>query len=39
VQDDFQRILIITHLDELRDAFPAHIEVTKTANGSQIEVM
>jgi exonuclease SbcC len=39
VQDDFQRILVITHLDELKDAFPARIEVTKTANGSQIEVI
>ncbi len=39
VQDDFQRILVITHLDELKDAFPARIEVTKTPNGSQIEVM
>ena len=38
VQDDFQRILVITHLDELRDAFPVRIEVTKTAQGSQIEV-
>jgi exonuclease SbcC len=39
VQDDFQRILVITHLDELKDAFPARIEITKTANGSQIEVV
>ncbi|HSD84955.1 MAG TPA: SbcC/MukB-like Walker B domain-containing protein, partial [Anaerolineae bacterium] len=39
VQDDFQRILVITHLDELRDAFPARIEVTKTADGSQIQVV
>jgi exonuclease SbcC len=39
VQDDFQRILVITHLDELKDAFPVRIEVTKTANGSQIEVV
>jgi exonuclease SbcC len=39
VQDDFQRILVITHLDELKDAFPARIEVAKTANGSQIEVV
>jgi DNA repair protein SbcC/Rad50 len=39
VQDDFQRILVITHLEELKDAFPVRIEVTKTANGSQIEVV
>jgi DNA repair protein SbcC/Rad50 len=39
VQDDFQRILVITHLDELKDAFPVRIEVTKTAHGSHIEVV
>ncbi|MBI3954339.1 MAG: SMC family ATPase, partial [Chloroflexi bacterium] len=30
IQDDFQRILVITHLDDIRDAFPVQIEVTKT---------
>jgi exonuclease SbcC len=39
VQNDFDRILVITHLDELRDAFPARIEVTKTAAGSQVRVV
>jgi DNA repair protein SbcC/Rad50 len=39
VQDDFDRILVITHLDELRDAFPARIEVTKTPAGSQVRVV
>ncbi len=34
IQDDFDRILVITHLDELKDAFPARIEVRKTPNGS-----
>lgn len=38
VQDDFQMILIITHIDELRDAFPVHIEVQKTPQGSQIRI-
>ena len=38
IQDDFQRILVITHLDELKDAFPVRIEVTKTSNGSQIAI-
>ncbi|WP_420644710.1 AAA family ATPase [Candidatus Leptofilum sp.] len=39
IQDDFKRILIITHIDELRDAFPTRIEVRKTAVGSQIEII
>lgn len=39
IQQDFKRILIITHIDELRDAFPTRIEVQKTATGSQIAVI
>ncbi len=38
VQSDFERILVITHLDELKDAFPARIDVTKTEAGSQIAI-
>jgi len=38
VQDDFDKILVITHIAELRDAFPTRIEVIKTAKGSTIEV-
>jgi exonuclease SbcC len=34
VQDDFRMILVITHMEDLRDAFPAHIVVEKTASGS-----
>lgn len=39
VQDDFDRILVVTHIDELKDAFPARIEVTKTPAGSEITVV
>jgi DNA repair protein SbcC/Rad50 len=39
VQDDFARVLVITHIDELKDAFPVRIEVTKTPKGSTVEVM
>ena len=39
IQGDFERILIITHIDELKDAFPTHIEVEKTLNGSTISVI
>lgn len=38
IQDDFARILVITHLDDLKDAFPARIDVVKTPEGSQISV-
>jgi exonuclease SbcC len=34
IQDDFEMILAITHIQDMKDAFPVHIEVTKTAEGS-----
>jgi len=39
IQDDFDRILVITHIDELKDAFPSRIEVRKTSTGSQFELI
>jgi exonuclease SbcC len=39
IQDDFSRILVITHIDELRDAFPNRIEVTKSPLGSTLTVI
>jgi exonuclease SbcC len=38
IQEDFARILVITHIEELRDAFPVLIEVTKTEEGAQIRL-
>jgi exonuclease SbcC len=38
VKNDFAKILVITHLDELKDAFPTRIEVEKTERGSVISV-
>jgi exonuclease SbcC len=34
IQDDFDKIIVITHLDELKDMFPVRIEVQKDGNGS-----
>jgi exonuclease SbcC len=34
IQADFQCLLIITHIEELKDQFPVHIEVVKTPEGS-----
>lgn len=39
VKHDFAKVLVITHLDELKDAFPARIEVEKTERGSTVRVM
>jgi exonuclease SbcC len=38
IQDDFARILVITHIEELKDAFPVRIEINKTPQGSQIRL-
>jgi exonuclease SbcC len=39
VRPDFAKILVITHLDELKDAFPTRIEVVKTDTGSNVTVI
>ncbi|MFN8530705.1 MAG: SMC family ATPase [Anaerolineae bacterium] len=38
IQDSFDMILCITHIDELRDSFPVHIAIDKTRDGSRISV-
>lgn len=35
VKKDFALVLVITHLDQLKDAFPTRIEVEKTSEGSK----
>ena len=35
IQNEFEKIIVITHLDELKDLFPVRIEVLKTESGSQ----
>lgn len=39
VRPDFQKILVITHMEELKEAFPARIEVEKTPQGSRVQVV
>lgn len=39
VRNQFSKILVITHLDELKDAFPNRIEVEKTAQGSTVRLV
>ncbi len=38
IKDDFACILVITHIEELQDAFPVRINVTKTPEGSRFEI-
>jgi exonuclease SbcC len=39
VKNDFEKIFIITHLDELKDVFPNRIEIEKTERGSTVRVV
>ena len=34
IEDDFDKIIVITHLEDLKDAFPVRIEVQKGEYGS-----
>lgn len=38
VQADFDLILVITHIEELKDAFPVRLEVIKGAQGSRVYI-
>ena len=39
VEPDFEKILVITHVEELKDAFDYRIEVTKDSAGSHLTVV
>lgn len=39
IKDDFEKIIVITHLEELKEEFPVRIEVSKGAAGSTFEVV
>ena len=39
VQADFEKVLIISHIDEMRDAFSTWISVEKGVKGSFVEIM
>jgi DNA repair protein SbcC/Rad50 len=38
IQDDFDLILVITHIEDLRDSFPVHVLIEKRDDGSRISV-
>ena len=38
VKSDFAKILVITHIENLKDAFPTRIEVEKTPRGSSVSI-
>lgn len=39
IKNDFEKILVITHIEELKEEFPTRIEVSKNAGGSTFEVV
>jgi exonuclease SbcC len=39
IQDEFDLILVVTHIEELKEAFPARIDVSKTDMGSTLDVV
>ncbi|MFN8557230.1 MAG: SMC family ATPase [Dehalococcoidia bacterium] len=39
IQDEFQCLLVVTHIDELKDMFETRIEVTKNGDGSVARVV
>jgi exonuclease SbcC len=39
IRDEFDKILVITHVQELKDAFPVQIEVIKTPEGSTFRLV
>jgi len=36
IQQDFEKVIVITHIDELKDAFQERVEITKDEAGSHI---
>jgi len=39
IKNDFEKILVITHIEELKEEFPVRIEVTKNTTGSTFAVV
>ena len=38
IRHEFEKIIVITHIDEIKDVFPTRITVQKTPDGSKISV-
>ena len=39
IQDDFEKIIVITHIDRIKEAFPVRIEVSKGERGSTFAIV
>lgn len=38
IQDDFEKIIIVSHLSSMKDQFPVHFTITKGPQGSKVTV-
>lgn len=39
IQDDFAKVIVVSHLPSMKDQFPVHFVVEKRATGSQINIV
>jgi exonuclease SbcC len=39
ILNDFEKVLVITHIPEMKEVFPVRIEVRKTPRGSVFQVV
>ena len=39
IQDEFEKIIVITHIDQMKEAFPVRIEVSKGDRGSTFSIV
>ena len=39
VQDDFEKVIVVSHLPSMREQFPVHFMVHKGANGSRVQII
>jgi exonuclease SbcC len=39
IQDEFEKIIVITHIDQMKEAFPVRIEVSKDERGSTFSIV
>jgi exonuclease SbcC len=39
IQDDFAKVIIVSHLPTMKDQFPVHFVIEKGPNGSTVEIM
>ena len=39
IQDEFEKIIVITHIDQMKEAFPVRIEVSKGERGSTFSII